>query len=292
VRPVLWVDAFTETRFGGNPCAVVFDGDDVSVEDRLAFTRETRLSETAFLVASNKADFGARYYVASGEILMAGHPTIATVAALVDRGMVDLSAGTARFTLEVGAGVLPIEVVAREGRPPLIAMTQPAPVFGRRYDRGEIAALVGLDAEDVAADPRTVSTGTAFCITPLVSHEALARARLDIPALRRMRETVDFWEPFLCVTQGFTEAGDTAARLMLTPPEPPEDPFTGSATGCMAAYLWAEGLIDAPRFVAEQGHGMGRPGRAEVEALGPPDGLTGVRVAGSAVVLMRGTVDL
>jgi PhzF family phenazine biosynthesis protein len=292
LRPVLWVDAFTETRFGGNPCAVVFDGDGVSVADRIAFTAETRLSETAFVVASDKADFGARYYLARGEILMAGHPTIATVAALIDRGLVDLSGGAAAFTLEVGAGVLPIAVTGREGRPPLIAMTQRTPVFGRRYDRGEIAALFGLTAADVAADPRTVSTGTAFCITPLVSHEALMRARLDVEALLRMREEADFFEPFLCVTEGFTPEGDTAARLMLTPPEPPEDPFTGSATGCMAAYFWAEGLIARPDFVAEQGHGMGRPGRAEVRVIGPRDAVSGVEVAGSAVVLMRGTVDL
>ncbi len=292
MRPVLWVDAFTETRFGGNPCAVVFDGDGVSVADRVAFTAETRLSETAFLVASDRADFGARYYLARGEIPMAGHPTIATVAALIDRGHVDLSGGAAEFTLEVGAGVLPIAVTAREGRPPLIRMTQPAPAFGRRYDRGDIAALFGLAAADVAAAPRTVSTGTPFCVTPLVSLEALARARLDVEALLAFRRDADFFEPFLCVTGGFTPEGDTAARLMLPPPEPPEDPFTGSATGCMAAYLWAEGLIDRPAFVAEQGHGMGRPGRAEARVLGPRDAISGVEVAGAAVVLMRGEVDL
>ena len=293
-RPVLWVDAFAERAFGGNPCAVVFEGDGVDVETRIAFTKEVRLSETSFVVRSDRADFGARYYLARGEIPMAGHPTVATVAALIDRGLVDLSSGRAAFTLEVGAGVLPIEATVRDGRPPLIAMTQPAPAFGARWDAGEIAALFGLTAADVAAPPRTVSTGTAFCVTPLVSLDALRRARLDVAALERFRaeREPDFFEPFLCVTQGFTAEGDTAARLMLTPPEPPEDPFTGSATGCMAAYLWAEGLIDAPALVAEQGHDMGRPGRAEVVVLGPRDQPAGVRVAGSAAVLMRGTVAL
>ena len=46
------------------------------------------------------------------------------------------------------------------------------------------------------------------------------------------------------------------------------------------------------RFVAEQGHDMGRPGRAEVEVLGPPDDVAGVRVTGTGVVVLRGTVDL
>ena len=70
------------------------------------------------------------------------------------------------------------------------------------------------------------------------------------------------------------------------------DAFTGTAMCGMACYLWANGLIAAPRFVAEQGHWMGRPGRAEVEVLGPRDAITGVRVGGSGVVLMDGKVRL
>ena len=60
----------------------------------------------------------------------------------------------------------------------------------------------------------------------------------------------------------------------------------------MAAYLWSEGLIDAPGFTAEQGHGLGRPGQARVEVLGPRDAITGVVVAGAAHVLMSGTLHL
>ena len=60
----------------------------------------------------------------------------------------------------------------------------------------------------------------------------------------------------------------------------------------MAAYLWHHGLIGQPSFVAEQGHWLGRPGRAEVEVLGPPEAITGVRVAGTGVVLMRGQLLL
>ena len=274
---------------GGNPCAVVFDADDLSPETRIAFTRETRLSECAFLVSSDRADFGARYYLASGEIPMAGHPTIATCTALDRAGLIGDRVG---FTLELGAGVVEI-AVDRAGPLPRFAMTQYAPVYGDRHDPANVASLVGLETGDVVGTPRTVSTGgPRFCITVLRDLGALARARLNVPAVEAARETLDFWEPFLCVTRGFTEAGDTAARLMLTPPEPPEDPFTGSATGAMACYLWSEGLIASPRFTAEQGHLMERPGQAEVEVLGPPDAITGVRVGGTGVVLMDGTVRL
>jgi PhzF family phenazine biosynthesis protein len=286
--PFRWVDAFTGVAMGGNPCAVVFGADDIPAETRIAYVRETGLVECAYLQHSDKADFGARYYMADKEILLAGHPTIATCAALEDAGMLS---GRDSFTLEVGAGVIPIDIDRGAGST-VFTMTQFAPEFGREYPPAEIAALVGLAPEDILGTPRTVSTGTAFCITRLRDHAALRRARLDLEAFAAYKPGADFNEPYLCVTEGFTGAGDTSARMMMLPPLPAEDPFTGSATGCMACYLWSQGLIASPRFTAEQGHWMGRPGRAEVEVLGPGDAITGVRVGGSGVVLMNGTVRL
>lgn len=287
MKPFYWIDAFTDTRFGGNPCAVIFDADDISVEQRIAFTKETGLVECAFLVSSDKADFGARYYMPTGEIPLAGHPTVATVTALIEAGMIS---PPREFTLEVGAGVMPIVVSLQEGAPPLVTMTQPAPVFGRVYEPAEIAALYGLQADDIIGKPQTVSTGSPFCITQMASEEALAAARLDPEALEafKAKHDADFMEPFLCVTRGREE---TFARLLLPPPFPPQDPFTGSATGCMASWLFANDKIER-RFTAKQGHDIGRPGLAHVELIGAPDAIEGVRVGGSGVTVMRGEANI
>jgi PhzF family phenazine biosynthesis protein len=287
-----WVDAFTTHPFGGNACVVVHGAGGLNLEQRLALVKETSLSECAYLVGSDVADFGVRYYVAHQEILMAGHPTIATVTSLLDRGLVPLVDGRAEFTLEVGAGVLPITVAGG-----VITMTQPAPVFGQTHDPAQIAALYGLSAKDIIGVPQTVSTGTPFCIAVLRSKGALRRARLDLQQLENYHSAHGLgadkaMEPFLVVREGETEAGDTFARLLLPPPMPPEDPFTGSATGCMAAYLWHYGLIESPHFVAEQGHWMGRPGSAQVQVLGPREAPSGVMVGGQGVVLMRGELAL
>jgi len=287
-----WVDAFTTQPFGGNACAVVHGADALDITQRLALVNETSLSECAYLVESDVADFGARYYVAHREILMAGHPTIATVTSLLDRGLVSLVGGRADFTLEVGAGVLPISVV--DG---VITMTQAAPKFGEMHDPAEIAGLYGLSASDIIGVPQTVSTGTPFCITVLRDMAALRRAKLDLTQLEAYHTARELdvdraMEPFLVVREGETAAGDTFSRLLLPPPMPAEDPFTGSATGCMAAYLWHHGLIEKPAFVAEQGHWLGRPGAAQVEVLGPREAPTGVKVGGQGVVLMRGELAL
>jgi PhzF family phenazine biosynthesis protein len=71
-----------------------------------------------------------------------------------------------------------------------------------------------------------------------------------------------------------------------------EDPFTGSATGCMAAYLWKYGFIKESRFIAEQGHWMGRPGSGKVERIGSPDPIQAIKLSGDAITLVDGKIDL
>lgn len=280
-----WVDAFTDQVFGGNGCAVVHGGAVLPDAICTAYVRETSLVECTFTGPSEIADFKVKYYLASREIPFAGHPTIATVAALRHRGLI----GEGLLRLETGAGIVEIEVRGAQ-----IAMTQIAPVFGVEVPVDLVADVGGLEPADIIGQPQVVSTGLPFCITVLRSRRALERLKLDPRALAdynaHLGQDSDMMEPFWVTLDGATSAGDTYARLLLAPPSPAEDPFTGSATGAMAAYLWARGLIDSPRFVAEQGHLMGRPGRAEVEVLGPRDAISGVRVAGQGRVVMSGQV--
>lgn len=283
-----WVDAFSDRAFGGNGCAVVHQGADLSDETCMAFVRETSLVECTFTGPSSVADVRVRYFLASREIPFAGHPTIATVAAMQSRGMISGD----RLTLETGAGLVEVAI-----KGDLIEMTQVAPSFGAFADPALVAAVYGLPVDAVIGRPQVVSTGLPFVITVLRDHEALKQARLDTQALARLAQSMghgdtDLMEPFLVTLQGASVQGDTFSRLLLAPPSPPEDPFTGSATGAMAAYLWHHGLIEDPSFVAEQGHWLGRPGRADVQVLGPREAPTGVRVAGQGFVLMRGDVDL
>jgi trans-2,3-dihydro-3-hydroxyanthranilate isomerase len=88
--------------------------------------------------------------------------------------------------------------------------------------------------------------------------------------------------------QGISDAGATFARHFGVPPDLLEDPFTGSATGGMAAYLWHYGLIPSPQFIAEQGHWLQRPGQASVEVIGPRDDIQAVKVGGPAVAILCG----
>ncbi|WP_109466557.1 PhzF family phenazine biosynthesis protein [Albibacillus kandeliae] len=286
--PFDWVDAFTSRAFGGNGCAVVHGGAVLSQEVAMAYVRETSLVECTFTGPSEVADIRVRYFLASREIPFAGHPTIATVAAMRARGMI---AGNS-LTLETGAGIVPVTLDGDR-----IEMTQVAPVFGPEVEPSLVARAIRLSPDEVVGQPQVVSTGLPFCITVLRDHGALRAAKLDVGALRDLAEAsgydgTDMAEPFLVTLKGATGAGDTFSRLLLAPPSPAEDPFTGSATGAMAAYLWSRGLMDKDQFTAEQGHWMNRPGSALVTRVGTSGAITGVRIAGEGFVLMRGEVDL
>ncbi len=283
-----WVDAFADRVFGGNGCAVVHGGAELADEVCMAYVRETSLVECTFTGPSDVADLRVRYFLASREIPFAGHPTVATVAAARARGLIPGDS----VTLETGAGLVRVDLQGD-----LIEMTQVAPQFGAVVDADLVARVVGLQAQDIIAPPQVTSTGLPFVITVLRDAETLARARLDGAALAQLsamlgQDSTDMCEPFLVALQGATDQGDTFARLLLAPPSPPEDPFTGSATGAMAAYLWHHGLMDKDTFIAEQGHGMGRPGQARVTRVGPAEAMTGIKVAGRAARVMSGQVTL
>jgi trans-2,3-dihydro-3-hydroxyanthranilate isomerase len=128
-RPFYWIDAFTNKPFGGNPCAVVLDCDSLSADQMQAIAKEMNLSETVFvLTPSGKADFGARYFTPEEELPFAGHPTIATISALIQEGRIKTTESITRVSLELPAGLIPIEVV-RTSSGAKITMSQLAPQF-------------------------------------------------------------------------------------------------------------------------------------------------------------------
>ncbi len=286
--PVLQVDAFTARPLAGNPCAILFDTDDLDEAAMLAIAREMNLSETAFVRRSSRADFGVRYFTPAGEIPLAGHPTIATVHALLETGRHQATT----VTLELPIGVISVEVRQEQGRQWII-MDQPKPRFLACYRPEEVLPIFGLSTHDLLPDMplQTVSTGTPQLMIPLQSLEALQRIRLDLASYQEFRRRADFFSVHLFCLQG-VEHGQTFARHFVAPPDLLEDPFTGSATGGMAAYLWHYGLLTQPTFVAEQGHWMQRPGRALVEVVGPRDDIQAVRVGGEAVTVLTGTLSI
>ncbi len=294
--PFYWVDAFTNTKMGGNPCAVVLGDDSLAAMEMQEIAKEINLSETAFIFSSQKADLRARYFTPQEELPFAGHPTICVAHVAITEGLLKANGDLCtQATLEVPAGLIPLEIEHSQPGRSKISMLQLKPKFLRTYNPLDILPIYGLSPEDLMPNVviQTVSTGTAILMIPLRSFEVLKRIKyVDVDAYKKLKSGGDFLFPHHFVLQGMTTRGTTFARSLGTPPNSLEDSFTGSATGCMGAYLWKYRLISIPQFVAEQGHWMGRPGEAIVEAIGDPNDIQQVKVTGQAITLIKGHLEL
>ena len=147
-HPFMQVDAFTSRPLGGNPCAIVFDTDDMTADTMQAIAREMNLSETAFVRRSEVADFGVRYFTPAEEIPLAGHPTIATTFALVDTGRLALTGSRTRLSLELRVGPIAVEIFSRNGAIEQIVMTQKKPAFMATCKPEEVLPVFSLSADD------------------------------------------------------------------------------------------------------------------------------------------------
>lgn len=286
---MLTVDAFTSRPLEGNACAVYPDARGLGDATMQKIAREMNLSETSYVLPSERADFRVRYFTPASEIPMAGHPTIATTHALCEIGRI--KPNVRQITLEMPAGIVPVTIDRSQERPRYI-MRQLAPKFLRTYGRDALAAALGLPLDDLWDDvtPQTVSTGTPQLMVALASIGALGRIRADVRKLFPNENKPDYFSihVFACDT------GEIALRsrhfadfngLI-------EDPFTGSASGGMAAYCARYGLVKAASYSIAQGDHAGRPGVGYIRVLGTPDAIDGIEVGGEAVTVLRGTLVL
>ncbi|MFZ6028998.1 MAG: PhzF family phenazine biosynthesis protein [Chloroflexota bacterium] len=291
--PFMQVDAFTDRPLGGNPCAILFDCAELPEATMQAIAKEMNLSETSFVWEKPDGHFRARYFTPAEEIPLAGHPTVATVYALVETGRLALSGDVTKIPLELRDGPIDVEIFRVAGKVDRVVMSQRKPKFLRTYTPEEVCPIFGLQPGDLlpGAPVQTVSTGTPQLFIPLKSLEPLHHIATDLPRFTAFHRTGDFFSVHLFCLQG-VERGATFARHFAPPPDVFEDPFTGSASGGMGAYLWHHGLIDSPSFLAEQGHWMARPGIGTVEVIGPRQDMETVKVGGGAVTVIRGEIIL
>jgi trans-2,3-dihydro-3-hydroxyanthranilate isomerase len=283
---------------------------------------EMNLSETTFILPGDGAvgetdmererGVRVRIFTVQEELPFAGHPTLGTAFAL--RGQT----GAREVKLNLNVGTVPVRFSdgakddgARKdsgqasgkpapGQPAFAEMTQVNPVFGALHSREAIAQATGLRVEDFddSLPIQTVSTGLPYTVTPLKSLAVIQNLRLDMNRAAEYLAKRDS-KFFYFVTR---ETVDREARLharMLF--YNGEDPATGSAAGCTAAWMVAHGVAKPDEQVMiEQGLEMKRPSRIFVRASREPgpnpmhnhNRIVNVRVGGNAVEVLRGEVFL
>jgi len=291
---IIYLDAFTTEPFSGNPCAVLPEADGLTDDQMQKIACETNLSETAFVLPSEKAAVRVRYFMPYQEIPFAGHPTIATALMLAQEGRVPAKEDISRVDFEFNIGRLPVEIHWDANRRPVRAvMAQKTPTFGAVADSQDLIPSLGLHRKDIldSGPKQVVSTGVPFLIIPLTDMASLRKAQMDRPRLLPVLKDLQVDAAYLFCPGGFDPETDFHGRLF-SPGGVSEDPFTGSAVGAAGAYAVRYGMLSGPELIVEQGHTMGRPGQGTVEILQTANQIVSVKVGGSAVRTLDGYIHI
>jgi trans-2,3-dihydro-3-hydroxyanthranilate isomerase len=287
---VQW-DVFSARPLEGNSLAVFLDGRGLTDPEMQAIAKEMNLSETTFILPRDPAiererGVRVRIFTVQEELPFAGHPTLGT--AFARRGQ----SGAQQVVLELNVGRVPVSFEDSAGNPAFGEMTQIEPTFGMQHEHEAIARATGLRVEDFddSLPIETVSTGLPYTVTPLKSLAVMRNLQIDLKrGTEYLAQTGGRF--FYFVTR---ETVDREARLharMLF--YNGEDPATGSAAGCTAAWMVAHGVAKPDeRVLIEQGVEMKRPSRIFVRASRSDNRVVNVRVGGNAVEILRGEVFL
>jgi trans-2,3-dihydro-3-hydroxyanthranilate isomerase len=285
------LDVFTTTRFEGNPLAVFTDGDGLSENAMQAIAREMNLSETVFVQkpTDDRALARLRIFTTREELRLAGHPVIGTWFLLAQLGVVPAQEGGVHVLQQTGAGVLPVEIRFKDGRPQRVTMTQKEAQFKPlKVKKAPLAAALGLSVSDFdkTLEPMLVSTGVFNLMVPLRSRAALAKIEMNMAELRRLLGK----NGTMAYCFALAGNGNAFTRGML-PWELYEDAATGSAAGSLGAYLVKHGELNTAQTLRIlQGEEMGRPSQIEVEVTQSGKKLI-PQVSGAAVRVFEGVIE-
>ncbi|HEY5321862.1 MAG TPA: PhzF family phenazine biosynthesis protein [Caldimonas sp.] len=270
------VDVFTERPLLGNPLAVVHGADALDDARMQAFAQWTHLSETTFLLAPTDpaADYRVRIFTPGGELPFAGHPTLGSCHAWLERGGVPKTAG--RVVQQCGVGLVDIRVEAGRtafAAPPLRMAAVETPLLA------EVLRALGLEPSAVVAS-QWLDNGPRWLGLLLRDAATVLALVPDHAALRSLAKVG---------VVGACPNGSECAfevRAFASMAGIDEDPVTGSLNAGVAEWLIGSGRAPE-RYVAAQGARLGRAGRVHVSR---EDGR--FWIGGSSVSCIRGEVGL
>ncbi len=276
------VNVFAQSKLEGNPLAVIEDARGLSDAEMQQLALQFNLSETTFILPSDKADARVRIFTPTFEMPFAGHPTLGTAHIVRALGL-----GGDVLTLEMKAGVIPVSAGSDVEIHDVWTLTAKAPTQ-RPYEftQAEIAVALGLAESDIAGEPLWMNAGVEQLVVPLASVDAVARAMPNRELM--LRYCRNFME-----AQAYVFAPRDAHNIVSRYFFPQngaviEDPGTGSACANLGGYLLTANASLPLRVDVHQGAATGRPCLLHLSINDDRS----IRVGGRVVELMTGEFSL
>ncbi|KPF46336.1 PhzF family phenazine biosynthesis protein [Rhizobium sp. AAP43] len=299
--PFVTVDVFTDTRFAGNPLAVITDARSLSDREMQKIATEFGYSETTFVLPpSDPANtIALRIFTPTTEVPFAGHPNVGTAHVLATQGSVFGKALTDELRFEEKAGLVTI-AVSRDDTGAVSRTTIGAPgplIIGATVTPDEMARCLGLAPQDIETArhlPVFASVGLKFILIEVTDLDALGRATSRIEPLRALR-AAHASEDCDCATFLYTWVGEDHVRARVFAPfdNVAEDPATGSASAALGALLTTLANPKPHRqLLVEQGVEMGRRSLIHLDVFAADNEFDHVTVSGGSVEVMRGCLNV
>lgn len=258
------LDVFAKTRYSGNQLAVFLAPGDLSSSEMQKIAREINFSETTFITSPTRraGGYDVRIFTPEEELPFAGHPTLGT-AFILDKYIDDNPSSEIILNLPVG----PIRVKRRDD---VYRMSQNQPEYGKTYDISYLSEILelGEEAFDHQFPIEEVSTGLPFTIVPLKNMLHIKSSIVNRSAYKRFIEKA--WGKGIMVfcRDGYEPHHSLSSRVFVEYAGIPEDPATGSATGCLAAYLLKHNVFKSKdiELTVGQGYEINRPSELFIQA--------------------------
>lgn len=261
------VDVFAIDKYTGNQLAVFPDVGDLTPTEMQQIAKEINFSESTFITGPPKqGSYPVKIFTPAVELPFAGHPTLGTAWVIQHR----LGRVVNKVELQYTAGQIPVSFNYEQNQPTVLWMQQKSAEFLGNLHPTQLAAVLQIDPTDI--DPRypiaQVSTGLPFIIVPLTSLAAVQKAQLQIPNYYQLIEGLAAQSILIFCPQTLHPENQLHVRVFTHALGIPEDPATGSANGCLAAYLvhysyQGHTSID---WQVEQGYEVDRPSQLYLRA--------------------------
>jgi PhzF family phenazine biosynthesis protein len=290
---IFQVDAFTRTRFTGNPATVVLDADGLDVASLSAIAREFAHAEVAFVSAATGPDHDVRlrFFNTRKEAPFVGHATVAAHAVLLAVGR--RGHGVCRQLS--GTGI--VEVSVDEGSAGTVEFRQTVPEFDPPLPLkttlriAEALRLSGAQLHETMP-ARIARKGSTRLLVPVGRADALDALAPNFDTLTSLGNELKVDGFFVFSVTRSAGGFSTDSRMFCPALGITEDPVSGNAHAMLAAYLWDLGQFgnSATGFVGRQGRQMNRPGEVNVRLQLDHGDLHAVHIGGSAVLVSEGTL--
>lgn len=284
---VYLLKSFGADKTGGNPAGIVLDADDLTDDQKKRIAKEVNFSETAFVQKSDKADYRVRFFTPTEEVDMCGHDTIATYSLLFQKKLT--KAGS--HTQELKVGTLGIAITA-DG---FVTMEQPLPTYLEYLNPNDIADIFGERIIMEGLRPQIVSTGLPDVMLPVASRTQLFSLKPNLEKMAAYNKQTNSVGFHVFTMETVDPNAIAHARNFCPLYGIDEESATGSSTGALGCYLYAQGALQGRNLnnmKFEQGYSMNNPSEIFVDLETANNKITKVSIGGKAVLYDEKQIEI